>query len=50
MQLSKKDKARLAKEAELVKPTGVNHKSKAEVKDTSNVTYVEIPQEGVVYG
>ncbi|KAF2092728.1 FMN-linked oxidoreductase [Rhizodiscina lignyota] len=50
MQLSKKDKARLAKEAELAKSTGLNPEGRVEVKDIGRDTQVEIPKEGVVCG
>lgn len=48
MQLSKKDKARLAKEEELAKSTGVE--PKIELKDTGHDRKVEIPKEGLVCG
>ena len=50
MQLSKKDKARLAKEAELAKSTGLNPEGKVEIKHIGHDTQVEIPKEGVVCG
>lgn len=50
LQLSKKEKARLAREADLAKAAGVEPEGRVETKQMDSGKVVEIPKEGMVCG